>query len=134
MDDILLLFLDMEKRFINLSNHPISTWTDQQLEAAQAIGNLEEMSFPEINPMDGEKEIDALAETYKKRIVEMRNTCDVLSVHLMGEMTFTFSLVHKLTALGIDCYASTSKRMVSLNADGDKIVHFEFARFRKYLL
>lgn len=122
----------MDKLLINISNHPVSLWSEKQIEAAKVFGNLIDMPFPDISPLSDENEIDKQSENYKNRIMSMKDKDVKVSVHLMGEMTFTYSLARKLIENDIDCYASTSKRMVSYNDDGDKVTHFEFARFRKY--
>ena len=56
-----------------------------------------------------------------------------VTIHIMGELTFTFALLKRLQERGIRCVASTSKRIVKEEVPGRKEeVIFEFDRFREY--
>ena len=88
------------------------------------------MEFPAIGPDAGEDAIEAQAEQYEKRIMTLAKD-KRLTVHIMGEMTFTFSLVERLKRKGIACVASTTNRQVEEH-DGQKISTFQFVRFRSY--
>lgn len=117
--------------FINLTNHPTSTWLEPQLVAAQAIGELIDIPFPEV-PADATKEdVAVMALDMVDRIKDVTggHPC---TVHVMGEMTLTYALVKELKALGYRCVASTSKRLVEMLEDGSKNVRFEFCQFREY--
>lgn len=116
---------------INLSNHPSAGWGARQREAAQVYGEIEDMDFPAIPPVAGEREITDLAEEYVARIEERAETRDV-TVHIMGEMTFCYAVIKRLQPLGIPCLASTTRRQVTETADGVKEVRFYFETFRKY--
>ena len=54
------------------------------------------------------------------------------TVHIMGEMTFTFMVVTRLKELGIRCVASTTERKVTYDSDGVKQTEFQFVMFREY--
>ena len=113
---------------LNLSNHPVSTWTKEQLEAAQyAFGEVVDLAFPNIPPDMDEAGLNRLVEEYYDKIKEMGPA----AVHIMGEMTFTCRMVEKLKAAGINCVASTTLRKAE-EKDGKKLVEFHFVRFRKY--
>lgn len=116
---------------INLSNHPYAGWGARQRDAAEMYGEIEDMDFPAIPPVAGEREITDLAEEYIARIAERAETRDV-TVHIMGEMTFCYAVITRLQPLGIPCIASTTKRQVTETADGVKEVRFDFETFRKY--
>lgn len=117
---------------INLSNHPSSQWNEKQLVAAKAYGDLVDIQFPVVDESGDEEYIVLLANQYIEKIMSM-GTLDDLTVHLMGEMTFTFALLKKLQEYGIRCVASTSKRIVKEEVSGRKEeVIFEFERFREY--
>lgn len=116
---------------INLSNHPSAGWGARQREAAEMYGEIEDMDFPAIPPVPGEREITDLAEEYIARIAERAETRDV-TVHIMGEMTFCYAVITRLQPLGIPCIASTTRRQVTETADGVKEVRFDFETFRKY--
>lgn len=114
--------------FINLSNHPSSSWSPEQLAAAGGRDQIVDLSFPQVNPDGDEGYIAQLSSDYYNKILEMK---DVSTVHLMGEMNFTFALVSKLKASGIRCVASTTKRE-TVEENGVKVSKFQFVRFREY--
>lgn len=118
--------------FLNLSNHSSDKWSKAQLDAARAYGEVVDMPFPEIDPGATTEEIHRLAEEYADRITSSYLGRDLMTVHLMGEMTFTFRLVTLLHARGVRCVASTTQRKTSELADGKKESIFEFQAFREY--
>lgn len=118
--------------FINLTNHPVTQWDDKQLEAARVYGDIMDMPFPSIDETDDETYISALADEYLQKILTISENKEV-TVHLMGELTFTFALLKRLQEHGIPCFASTSKRIVREEVAGRKgEVIFQFERFRRY--
>lgn len=117
--------------FINLSNHPSSEWGEKQLQAAQEYGTLVDLPFPVV-PEDADRdEVESLAEQYVQKVQTLSNPQDA-TIHVMGEMTFTFVLVTALKSLGYRCVASTTRRIVEYDAEGVKKVKFDFCRFREY--
>lgn len=116
---------------INLSNHPHNLWDEKQLLAAKAYGDIVELPFPDIHPLWNEEDIERLSEDYAERVVAMGSPLQ-LTVHLMGEMTFCYSLLRKLQKRGIRCIASCSQRNVAETPEGVKQVVFKFERFREY--
>ena len=119
---------------INLSNHPLSTWSEKQIAQAEILyGKIIDLDFPQIPPDSDKDLIVALA-------VDYREICsDIISssidknnaVHLMGELTFTYALVSELKKHKIICVASTTDRN-SYDFNGAKISNFNFIRFREY--
>ena len=73
-----------------------------------------------------------MAEKTLGKIYQTAYPAREVTIHIMGEMTFTFRLVEKLKAAGIRCVASTSERVVQELSDGKKVVQFSFVRFREY--
>ena len=117
--------------FVNLSNHPSSEWGEKQLQAAQEYGTLVDLPFPVV-PEDADRdEVESLAEQYVQKVQTLSNPQDA-TIHVMGEMTFTFVLVTALKSLGYRCVASTTRRIVEYDAEGVKKVKFDFCRFREY--
>lgn len=115
--------------FINLTNHPSSGWSEEQLKAAQQYGEIVDLSFPNIEPYFTSKDINELAD----EVVESIKTLDSNPVvHVMGEMTFTYAVVSRLKALRITCVASTTERLVKMMPDGKKVSEFKFVQFREY--
>ncbi|MDD6786785.1 MAG: CRISPR-associated protein [Bacteroidales bacterium] len=116
---------------INLSNHPSSKWDQKQLEAALKYGEIVDIPFPDVDASGDEEYIEGLKVQYLEEIRSIANASDC-TIHLMGEMTFSFSLVTALKSQGYRCVASTSNRNVTINPDGSKTQIFEFKRFRCY--
>ena len=122
--------MDKKGIFINLSNHPSSAWDEAQLEAARTYGEIVDMVFPPVPPEADHDEVNCLAEKYVGKIAKLAREAKV-TVHVMGEMTFTYAVVSRLKAMGIACVASTTERIV-VEADGKRTYTFRFSRFREY--
>lgn len=120
-----------KKFFLNISNHPSSTWSKEQLEAAQKYGEVVDMSFPDITSSSSKSDIDTLAKDTLKKISNSYANADI-TAHIMGEMTFTFELVTLLKSQGIRCVASCSERVVQDLGDGKRVSLFNFEKFREY--
>lgn len=115
---------------LNFSNHPSSTWSEfQMLTAIEEYGSVIDLHFPIVSPEATPNEIEQLAFTYFHKIKEFKPS----AVHLMGEMTFCFALCNILHKNGIKAIASTTKRIVDYEKDGNKISRFLFVQFREYL-
>ncbi|MDR0891131.1 MAG: CRISPR-associated protein [Mediterranea sp.] len=116
---------------INLSNHPLSTWPTTQLAAARAYGELTDLPFPNVSPDGDEAYIRTLVDTYIYKVKELAADGDA-TIHVMGEMTFTYAMVNALKAQGFRCIASTTERDV-VEENGVKTSVFRFVRFREYI-
>lgn len=116
---------------LNFSNHPSEYWGDKQMEAAKNFGEIKDIPFPVVSPEVDYEDIQKLADHYVGEILSFAENNQVI-VHVMGEMTFTFSVVSQLKEKGIDCIASTTERNAEEIANGKKISDFQFVRFRKY--
>jgi len=116
--------------FINLTNHPVEKWSNEQKAAATVYGEPMDMPFPSVSPEMENEEMDRLVEDYAGQIEKLCQTHRI-TVHLMGEMTFTFRLVGRLKAMGIRCVASTTER-VAEEQDGVRTSIFKFVKFREY--
>lgn len=119
---------------INLSNHPNTNWSADQFLAAKKYSEIVDIPFPAIDPQLDPGAIIGLATEYLQIILEeVRSSEDPLNaVHLMGEMTFAFTLVAMLQNNNITCLASTSTRLVEELPDGKKTITFQFEQFREY--
>ena len=116
--------------FINLSNHPVEKWSPKQRDAAATYGRMMDIPFPPIPPNATSDDIRKLADKYVQEIQVINASQDV-TVHIMGEMTFTFTVIEQLKNFGIRCVASTTKRNVT-EQNGQKTSTFEFVQFRDY--
>jgi hypothetical protein len=118
--------------FINLTNHPSSGWSEEQLKAAhQYSDHVCDMKFPDIKP----EYSTAMVKKFANVMVEIiTTTCksEKPVVHIMGEMTYTYHVVSLLKEQGITCVASTTERIVKMMPDGKKVSEFKFVQFREY--
>ena len=127
-----IMFVNM---LINLSNHPSSKWSKEQLESAKnTYSSNVDLVFPEISPFLDLAEIEQIAEDYLIKIknVLIQSKDDSNAVHIMGEFTFTFNLLEMLKQNNIPAVASTTSREVYEDKVGNKLSKFNFIRFRNY--
>ena len=125
------------KYFFNVSNHPSSNWSKEQLEAVNnAI--IEDLSFPFIRANGTTNEIANQARCLVDAIISGGHEHDTDNIIAMvqGEMTFTYALVHEFQKRGVTCVAACSDRIVEevVNPDGStsKKSTFKFVQFREY--
>ncbi len=119
---------------INLSNHPISCWSQNQLAAAKELYvDVIDLPFPAVPPQSDEVSIADLAQEYQDRCLSTLHQFPLQknAVHVMGEMTLTYALVSLLLKDGVDCVASTTERIVT-GIQGKDVPEFRFVRFRRY--
>jgi len=117
---------------INLSNHPSANWSAEQTAAAHKLyGEIVDLPFPVVEPSADETQIAQLTDEYLSRVLQLVGGQSV-TVHLMGEMTFCFTLVARLQKRGILCVASTTRRVTIETEPGIKQSIFRFVRFRNY--
>lgn len=121
----------MDCKFVNFSNHPTAKWGKKQLVAALQYGEVADLPFPVVAPDAENQELQTLAQDCVQKILSMGDA-NSITVHIMGEMTFTFMVVTRLKELGIRCVASTTERKTTYNDDGTKLSEFSFVKFREY--
>jgi hypothetical protein len=125
----------MKKLFVNLTNHPLNVWSDEQKNAVE--GTIVDVPFPKIDPKATIEEIQELA---YKHFNEINNIADNLSIDdvkditvmVQGEFTFVHNFVNICKDGYIKCVAATSERNTIDNPDGSKTVSFNFVQFREY--
>lgn len=118
---------------LNLSNHPSANWPEAQRQAAlNQYGEIQDIPFPHIPPDADTDDVRQIVEEYEVRIRKLAVEAPRLTVHLMGELTFTHMLVNRLQSIGIPCVAGTTERVVTEESNGRKVSHFNFVRFRNY--
>lgn len=120
--------------FINLTNHPASRWSAEQLDSAKRYGKVVDMEFPQIPPTATQEDIKKMAKSIAEDICGTYQIGD--GVLVQGEMTFTYAIVHELQSHGIVCFAACSDRVTEevVNPDGTttKRSTFKFVQFREY--
>ena len=118
---------------LNITNHPVSQWSMEQLQAAAKIGGeVIDLQFPNIPSSYSEEDIQREALYYFNKALQLNPT----AVVVQGEFSFTFALVSMLKKGGIPCYAACSERCSKQEVQPDGTVlkksHFAFVRFREY--
>jgi len=116
--------------FVNFSNHPSDQWEEKQLKEARKYGEVEDFPFPMVSPEMSASDVNRLADEYVDKILKKYGTS--ATIHVMGEMTFTFAMVSRLKAQGIRCLASTTERNAQMILDGQKLSEFRFVQLREY--
>lgn len=118
--------------FINLSNHPSSTWDEKQLAAAREYGEIVEFPFPAVPAEATTEKLEDIAQDLLEQVgvITKKNTNS--TIHVMGEMNLTFSIVKKFQQSCYRCVASTTTRNTVDNPDGTKTSKFQFVQFREY--
>ena len=122
---------------INLSNHPLATWSDRQRqEAERQFGRVVDLPFPDIAPDTEVEAIVQLATKYVAMCLEQLEQegrqAKGHAVHVMGEMTFVHQFVRLMSEQGVLCVASTTQRIVVSEGSDEKTSRFEFVQFRPY--
>ena len=113
---------------LNFTNHPFDSWDETQKQIAiNEYQSIIDYPFPEINPELDEIDLEQLVRKHLIKIINLKPD----TVHIMGEMNFTFQMIYFLMQNNIPCVASTSVRM--MEKKGNQIINtFKFERFRKY--
>jgi CRISPR-associated DxTHG motif protein len=122
--------------FLNLSNHPVSSWSETQIAAARCLGFGEPTEFaeemPVVAPTATADETDALAQSLVTKAVAQQAGAAFVAT----DFTLTFALVQRLQCAGIRCFAATTQREVSERLKPDASVErtstFRFVAWREY--
>jgi hypothetical protein len=121
--------------FLNLSDTPITQWTEEQVAATAALGCGEAAELlgglPELDPDADEEVIEQLARDLASRAVAQgaEGAC------IDTDPSLTFALVAELQARGIKCYAPTTRKVTEeREVDGvvQKKTALRFARWRPF--
>lgn len=123
-------------RFLNLSNHSVSGWSDEQLQAARKLGfgepvDLDE-KMPEIDPQASCRTISEQAKHVADRAIKQ----GAAGAFVASDYTFTFELVRELQRRGVRCFAATTNRETQerLREDGavERKIVYRFVQWREY--
>ena len=125
-----------QARFVNFSNHPLATWSLEQLAAARALGLGEpadlDGGMPLVPPAADRHEVARLAEELVEQAGPgLRGAC------VFGELSLTVALLRLLQQRGVRCFTSTTERISEERRQPDGSVikenRFRFVRWREYL-
>ncbi len=118
--------------FVNISNHPLKNWSEAQIRAAEAWGELRDYPFPQVSPYAKEEEIAETADRIVREVMEMQPA----AVMCQGEFTLSYALISRLRRQGVTVVAACSDRRVTekMLPDGTtvKTAEFIFCGFREY--
>lgn len=87
--------------FINVSNHPVSKWSDDQKLAALAFGEVHDCQHPEVDPEATADQVKLQAFEFCKNQIQpiaAKSEAKIVVLHLMGEYTFVRGLLMALRA------------------------------------
>lgn len=116
------------KYFVNFSNHPSKDWTEEQLDAAEAYGEVRDYPFPSVDAKAGEEEIRDIADVAVEKILAMNPA----AVMCQGEFALTYAVISRLIQKNVPVFAACGKRQVEEIGVGKKIVVFSFENFICY--
>jgi ABC-type branched-subunit amino acid transport system substrate-binding protein len=118
--------------FINLTNHPSSSWSQRQLDEAWKYGAIVDRAFPVIDPYMSDEDVRRTAQEIAAEVKAMNPG----AVLCQGEFTLTYALVQEMKAYGITVVAACSQRCTEETSDenGNTIKNsvFRFVQFRNY--
>ncbi|MDY0061457.1 MAG: TM1812 family CRISPR-associated protein [Myxococcota bacterium] len=123
-------------RFVNLTNHPVESWSREQLDAARdlGLGEPEDLpgGMPLVPPLASGEDVLLLAEQIVAQVGR-----GVSGVALAGEPTLVVALSGLLQTVGVRCFAATTERRVTRQQTADGAVvkesEFRFVRWREYI-
>lgn len=122
------------KNFINFTNHPSKGWSLTQIEAAKGLGKgeveIKDVSFPNVNPLSSEHDIQAQAEKIANEIA----ISQPVGVLCQGEFSLAFAVTTLLKKSNIKVFVACSERKSSEKIEDGKTVKtnvFEFVKFRE---
>ena len=114
--------------FLNISNHPSDKWAIEQIDAAMKLTtSIVDIKPPVVPPAYSIDEVIDLCDILVNSIPEM-----VTHAMVSTEYTLTASIVRKLQAKGIICFAATTERNILELTPNKKTVVFKFIQFREF--
>ncbi len=113
--------------FANVSNHPIGTWSPEQIAAARQLApDLYDVPFPRVSETATLGEVQRLAD---QLVGQLRD--DTRCAMVMGEFVLCSLLIPRLQRKNILVVAATTRRIVR-EENGKQISEFRFCSFRPY--
>lgn len=118
---------------INLSNHPHSSWKEEQIAAANCYGSIIDIAFPNIPADWNTARVKKYAEKYSKECMSKidASTDSSSAIHLAGEPVFCYYVAQRLISSGYMVLTSTTQRN-TIEENGKKTSVFQFERYRAY--
>ena len=118
----------------NLSNHPISTWSEAQYSyASSRWGEIRDLPFPAVQPELSEDGVMRLVREYLAYLPDKEKG----PVYVSGEYSFTYAMVHLLLERGyrVMYVQSENTQTVHSREDGykERKIEYHFKRFSDFL-
>jgi hypothetical protein len=118
--------------FINCSNHPSNKWSNEQREAALALGSsIEDVPFPDVPPAADVSRALAMARKLAADVMALNPA----AAFVAGELSVATPVIVQLQSKGIPCMAGTTQRVVTEQAADDgkviKTAVFKFVSWRR---
>ncbi len=124
--------ISVEKIFVNHTNHTSENWSAEQKAAAEKLGRIVDLPFPEVSPNFSAKQVKDMVIKNLQAILEFAP----VAVLCQGEFNYTVAMVEELKKNKIPVMAATSERVVSEITEPDgstkKVSTFKFVNFRQY--
>jgi hypothetical protein len=125
--------------FLNVSNHPVVKWSNEQKNAALGHGRIYDVQYPNVDPTgDDNVAVEAAVAEVKAAVEEVEESvraegleASVVAAMVAGEPISCVAIVRYLQTRGITCYAATTAR-VSVEQNGVKTSVFQFHHFRPW--
>lgn len=122
--------------FLNLSNHPVATWSEAQREAAVVLGFGDPIDIDGGMPLaDPSADTDAVS-VFAENLATRASLLGAKGAFVATDLTLTVALVGELRARGVRCFASTTERVATSAPAEDGAVArastFRFVRWREY--
>jgi hypothetical protein len=121
----------VEILFVNFTNHPKDTWSEEQIGAAECYGEIVDVPFPAISPVSTSEQIQQEAEDYAERIMQYKPQF----VLCQGEFCMAYHVIRILKEKGIHVGAACSERKVTeiaTESGTKKTVFYQFVQYREY--
>ena len=115
----------MKKMLINVSNHPVSRWSDAQKEGWDLIRHI---PFPNVDPKTSDLSVRVMAIDLKEQILEATEPQFQVFVCVQGEFSLTVSTIKLLDDFQV--VFPTTERVVEEKEDGTKVSKFNFVQWR----
>lgn len=91
-----------------------------------------DLPFPSVDPTASFETVHGLAMQLCSQIEEQFGVANDPTLHISGEYTLTYEIVHMMESRGIPCVTATTRRVVLEQPDGLRNYKFEFVAFRRY--
>jgi len=128
----------MSSIFINCTRHPSGRWGAPQREAAEKLGPIVDIFFPEVDPAASAEEVRQQAFELLEQLNRIASGHDVAWIHLMGEQSIVGAMMRDVACEGdgkTPClrFVVTTHRRAMVGEAGKDVWRWGFVQFREVL-